>query len=701
MSLSELVQQQLEDQDDEDLIDFVSECGDEIEQVEPPPVLDTKFPTTLFICNVPKVSKEKYDKLMNVLGKLIDKYGPNERNMPMNPETGMTQGFLFVEYQTVDSAARAAQTLNGMSLDRSHTFKVVKFDDFDAITSRPDEFQAQRTLNTFSRADFRLWLQDSKCREQLLLRYQNETEIYWLDPLVGAPVLCYGGEDHKRAKKIWCDWRVEWSPLGSYLATFHKQGIALWGGPQFTKKARLACANVKSICFSPNEDYLISWNGSHPSENDDHAVKFFQVLTGECVRECRTPLKSPTGDEWPHFSWSPDGKFFAECCDSAIIVRDCQTFELIKDEEGKRRTLKFESLSTFQWSPKDNKIAVWTLEQNNNPARLVIVDIPSRVEVASRSRTQVEATMHWQSAGDYLCLLVTKLSKTKKREKTNIEIFRIRDKNVPVDIVEVQDMVKGFFWETKGSRFAIITTDEAGHKPKLIFYKLGKEKCENVCSIDLPSNSFNTIFWAPDGQYFVCAATGHGAAGDLLFGGLMPDNKLEVYFKDEHYMLNNVQWDPSSRYVMTAVTQPHSNEAGGFRFSMEAGYALWTFQGRLIHRQIKEKLYEIGWRPHPPCLLSEKKQADVRTNIKQFTKRYDAHDDKEKDAARNAFRNERKSKTDEFQSVLDRLLNWKEDTEEENGWAEAWGEFHEQCGWETSETTHEEELTTSEELISG
>jgi hypothetical protein len=50
---------------------------------------------------------------------------------------------------------------------------------------------------------------------------------------------------------------------------------------------------------------------------------------------------------------------------------------------------------------------------------------------------------------------------------------------------------------------------------------------------------------------------------------------------------------------------------------------------------------------------------------------------------------------------LDRLLNWKEDTEEENGWAEAWGEFHEQCGWETSETTHEEELTTSEELISG
>ena len=35
--------------------------------------LDDSFPSTIFIAGVPKVSKEKYDKLFNVLSKLIDK----------------------------------------------------------------------------------------------------------------------------------------------------------------------------------------------------------------------------------------------------------------------------------------------------------------------------------------------------------------------------------------------------------------------------------------------------------------------------------------------------------------------------------------------------------------------------------------------------------------------------------------------------
>jgi len=137
------------------------------------------------------------------------------------------------------------------------------------------------------------------------------------------------------------------------------------------------------------------------------------------------------------------------------------------------------------------------------------------------------------------------------------------------------------------------------------------------------------------------------------------------------------------------------------RYSMEAGYALWTFQGRVIHRQIKEKLYEISWRQHPPSLLPEKRQNEIRTNIKQFSKRFDAHDDKEKELARNTYRTERKEKTDAFKDILDRLACFKEDREAENGWDDAWDEFHEGQGWETSETTYEELLTTTEELISG
>lgn len=680
-------------------MDFVSEGeGEPLDSLEDPVNKNVKFETTVFVCGLPKIDSAKKEKLLGVLGKVLDKYGANEKHMPFDEATGKSCGVVIVTYESIGSSDAAVATLNGFRLDSNHTFKAVKIDAFDEITHRPDTFQPNKTLSSFPRSDFRDWLADDACREQILLRYQNDTEIYWHDPMAGAPVLCYGGEREKRQKKIWCDWKVQWSPLGSYLATFHQQGVALWAGPEFTRKMRFPHNEVRRVQFSPNEDHIVTWNGAHPSQMDDNAVRIFRVLTGESMRTCRTPSMAPAGGEFPHYLWSHDGKYFAECNETSVLVRETDTFNLITDEDGKARQLKYDSLHTFQWSPKDNILAVWTLEKNQNPARLVLVEIPSRRELASRSRTQVEASIYWQSEGDYLCLLVTKLSKTGKKGNTNLEIFRLRARNIPVDIVELRDTVSGFFWETKGNRFGVMTKDEAGHRPKILFYALGNEKCENVQSFDLPASSFTDMFWAPNGQYFVCAAMGHG---DLLFAGLMPDHKLELLHKDEHFMVTDVLWDPSSRYVITAVSQPMRDEAGGYRFQMEAGYAIWTFQGRNLYKQQKEKLWQVAWRPHPPSMLSDQKQREIRKNIKQFSKRYDALDDHAKEHARQAFRRDRDEKMGGFREILDRLAEYRQDRADENGWDAAWDAHGENQGWEMDETTIEEELDTSEELISG
>jgi len=697
-SVRDLAKEIAEEEDDEDLLDWLSDGEDDVDKVEE---MDKSFPETIIVGNVPKVPGAKLPKLTSVLDKIFDKSGAHKTFMPLNETTGMTDGFVLVTFSSVAEADAAVKQLNGLALDKTHTFKVVKLDQFDAVVSRPEEFNPRSTLARPSRVDHRDWLADTHSREQFLLRYNQETEIYWHDTINGEPKLYYGGEREKQDKKIWCDWKVQFSPQGSYIATFHKQGIALWAGDQFQKwKVRFPHDGVKQIEFSPNEEFLLTWNGSHAKEEDENAVRIFRVLTGERVRTCRTPPVSPVNEkgDFPHFLWSNDGRYIAECNESTIFVRDTETFELIKDEEGRKRSLKFENLATFQWSPKDNVIAIWTTEKANNPARLVLQQIPSRAELAARCRTQVEAKMHWQSEGDYFCLHVTKLSKTGKKGGTNLEIFRTRDKNVPVDIVEVKDTVKTFHWETGGKRFAVITTDDTGHKPKLVFYMLGNEKCEQVASLDLPANSFTDVFWAPGGQYFVCAAM---QGGDLLFGGLMPDNKIEVLHRDEHFMLTNVEWDPSSRYLLTAVTQPMRDEGSGFKYQMEAGYALWTFQGRCLHKQQKEKLYVVNWRPHPPSLLSEEQQQNIRKNIKKFSKKYDALDDHEKETARNAFKADRATRTNSFLDILERIQDNAEKFGEENGWTEAVDEWQTEnrADWEKEETIIEEDLDANEELI--
>jgi len=46
---------------------------------------------------------------------------------------------------------------------------------------------------------------------------------------------------------------AKWSPLGTYLATIHVKGVAIWGGEKFEKINRFAHNNAEFIDFSPNE----------------------------------------------------------------------------------------------------------------------------------------------------------------------------------------------------------------------------------------------------------------------------------------------------------------------------------------------------------------------------------------------------------------------------------------------------------------
>jgi translation initiation factor 3 subunit B len=68
---------------------------------------------------------------------------------------------------------------------------------------------------------------------------------------------------------------VQWSPKGSYLTTLHRQGIALWGGDNWSKIIRFVHPDVKLIDFSPNEEYLVTWSneplvaGAGPFTADD------------------------------------------------------------------------------------------------------------------------------------------------------------------------------------------------------------------------------------------------------------------------------------------------------------------------------------------------------------------------------------------------------------------------------------------------
>jgi translation initiation factor 3 subunit B len=91
----------------------------------------------------------------------------------------------------------------------------------------------------------------------------------------------------------------------------------------------------------------------------------------------------------------------------------------------------------------------------------------------------------------------------------------------------------------------------------------------------------------------------------------------------EHYRANQVMWDPSGRTVATIVSQPIGG--GHFKFAMDNGYILWTFQGKQIYQQSYETFYQFQWRPRED-LLGKLDTDKVIKKLKKYEKQFDKAD---------------------------------------------------------------------------
>ena len=116
-------------------------------------------------------------------------------------------------------------------------------------------------------------------RDEIVLRHGNETEVVWCDKR-GAVDPDYSGAREKAGGLVWCDLYVCWSPQGTYLTTFHRKGLAIWGSNEFVKQGRFAHSDVKECRYTRSEEYMLS---SNLREGDDRAHIVWDVRSGRSV----------------------------------------------------------------------------------------------------------------------------------------------------------------------------------------------------------------------------------------------------------------------------------------------------------------------------------------------------------------------------------------------------------------------------------
>lgn len=478
-------------------------------------------------------------------------------------------------------------------------------------------------------------------------------------------------QDFARVK--WTEAAAIWSPRGTYVATFHPRGVKLWGRIPPEKDAeteyglvmRFEHPSVTMLDFSPCENYLITFNGTEPERDDKRnprALVVWDILTGRRKRGFMGPPRSILGPDgtipWPIFHWSHDDQFFARLNENAISVYQTPDMGLV----GKK-SIKLPHVRGFAWSPKDNIMAYWTPEVNDSPARVSVIELPSKKEIRQKALFSVSSiVLHWQQEGIFLCCKVDRLTKSRKGQFTNFELFRVKAKDIPVEVLEYKekDIINAFAWEPNGHRFAVIHaySDVPGKTDVSFFTMEGLSgRLKNLFTLE--KKAANQLHWSPTGRFILLAAvcTQNGSLEWYDVNDAEGKENPEPVGTNEHFSCNDVQWDPSGRFVTTSVTC--------WRSSSDNAYVIWTMYGKELCRVNVDQLYQFSWRPRPPSLLSHKQEREVKKTLRAKRDLYEREDKDLKDTVSSGKAARRKEQRDAFYAFRDaakRILEQEAET---------------------------------------
>jgi translation initiation factor 3 subunit B len=434
--------------------------------------------------------------------------------------------------------------------------------------------------------------------------------------------------------------------------------------------------------FSPSEAHLITWNGCEGNVHPEKAAIIWDVRTGEQLRSFKQ--RRPEDAECD-MAWSADGKYLARLEYDSTAKK-----ELIKVYDSTNnfalldgRSLPVPGAVEFQWSPAtasngSNVLAWWCPERDNAPASVQLVSLPSRSIIRQKNYFNVESLiLAWHAQGNYLAVMASKAPKKKAKQTEKlaplalptgtplsgtcgwtIDIFRLREKDCPVQVLEIADQIKGLMWEPNGNRFAVVTENSVMRGThNIAFYEMassegggagGKasESTKPALLFTLEAKPYSDVTWSPKGEF--CLLSGkQNAAGRYEFYDVERRKSLGTA---EHPNATDHAWDPSGRCLASWKTSPL--KGGLARDEVDNGYKLYSFQGEKIFETLKVKLMKFAWRPRPASLLSEEEVKAVSKNLKSYIARFQEEDKKSDNRKKLLERLYRRKQRDEFRGLL-------------------------------------------------
>jgi translation initiation factor 3 subunit B len=154
------------------------------------------------------------------------------------------------------------------------------------------------------------------------------------------------------------------------MATLHRRGLQLWGGPSWNVQQRFAHPLARLIDFSPCENYLVTWSltpisipegaaqGPEYFSPDDEGnnIAVWDIKSGHLLRTFPDILLE--GDDgqkkqmaWPPMKWSSDDQYVARVTPGQQI----SVYELPGMGLQGKKSIKVDAVVDFEWCPLGDK----------------------------------------------------------------------------------------------------------------------------------------------------------------------------------------------------------------------------------------------------------------------------------------------------------------------------------------------------------
>jgi len=94
---------------------------------------------------------------------------------------------------------------------------------------------------------------------------------------------------------------------------------------------------------------------------------------------------------------------------------------------------------------------------------------------------------------------------------------------------------------------------------------------------------------------------------------------------------------------------------------MENGYHLYDFKGTLLREDNIDRFKQLIWRPRPPTLLSKEEQAEIRKNLRNYSKLFDEQDLSKRNSANRQVVEQRRRLLEEWTAWRDSMREMLEE----------------------------------------